>query len=386
MDAVVLGGEPPAETLVAPASAAVARFEHAADGDRRGPGVELGQVPEGLYLGAVDAERELPDARVREDRAVVVPLVVELDRHRQLQVRDLELKLAGAKVRAKVGVVAVAVVAEVDLETLQVLVDAELEDDAHLARLGGGGGLLGPEADAPRLPAAEGAVGLENLQALRLVRKAAFAELEDVGRPWVRVGIIDAHGRGVGSRADHLRRAIARRRAAREGPYVVFGDVPRPIGLRAGRAAENPERGWLGRPRPCGAEEEQGDDGRGAAGGAGAACQAHVGDVSFGFRARECLISCERRVERRRISQITQAIRGESAGRSARAGREHASGRLGLRLSRRPRGVKNTTTLRGPSSTPRRGRDSTPRGGTALAADKLRPRRVTSRDLFSRRS
>mmetsp|Transcript_17402 Transcript_17402/g.60136 ORF Transcript_17402/g.60136 Transcript_17402/m.60136 type:complete len:268 (-) Transcript_17402:1114-1917(-) len=267
MDAVVLGGEPPADggargaasALVAPASAAfargVARFEHAADGDRRGPGVELGQVPEGLYLGAVDAERELPDARVREDRAVVVPLVVELDRHRQLQVRDLELKLAGAKVRAKVGVVAVAVVAEVDLETLQVLVDAELEDDAHLARLGGGGGLLGPEADAPRLPAAEGAVGLENLQALRLVRKAAFAELEDVGRPWVRVGIIDAHGRGVGSRADH----------------VVFGDVPRPIGLRAGRAAENPERGWLGRPRPCGAEEEQGDDGRGAAGGAAAA-------------------------------------------------------------------------------------------------------------------
>mmetsp|Transcript_2467 Transcript_2467/g.8122 ORF Transcript_2467/g.8122 Transcript_2467/m.8122 type:complete len:254 (+) Transcript_2467:249-1010(+) len=253
MDAVVLGGEPPAETLVAPASAAVARFEHAADGDRRGPGVELGQVPEGLYLGAVDAERELPDARVREDRAVVVPLVVELDRHRQLQVRDLELKLAGAKVRAKVGVV--AVVAEVDLKAFQVLVDAELEDDAHLARLGGGGGLLGPEADAPRLPAAEGAVGLENLQALRLVRKAAFAELEDVGRPWVRVGIIDAHGRGVGSRADH----------------VVFGDVPRPIGLRAGRAAENPERGWLGRPRPCGAEEEQGDDGRGAAGGAAAA-------------------------------------------------------------------------------------------------------------------
>ena len=55
MDGVVLGGEPPAR--------GVARSEHAADGDIRGLGVELGQLPEGRYLGAVDAERELPDAR-----------------------------------------------------------------------------------------------------------------------------------------------------------------------------------------------------------------------------------------------------------------------------------------------------------------------------------
>mmetsp|Transcript_17398 Transcript_17398/g.60101 ORF Transcript_17398/g.60101 Transcript_17398/m.60101 type:complete len:261 (-) Transcript_17398:1217-1999(-) len=258
MDAVVLGGEPPADggargaasALVAPASAAVARFEHAADGDRRGPGVELGQVPEGLYLGAVDAERELPDARVREDRAVVVPLVVELDRHRQLQVRDLELKLAGAKVRAKVGVV--AVVAEVDLETLQVLVDAELEDDVHLARFGGG--LLGPEADAPRLPAAEGAVGLENLQALRLVRKAAFAELEDVGRPWVPAGA--AVGAGGFSKGGRRRRASRNHRRARARGRVARGS-PTSRDRSAARGARGPLRCLRGcspsdRP-PCGA-------------------------------------------------------------------------------------------------------------------------------------
>ena len=225
MDGVVLGGEPPAD--------GGARSEHAADGDIRGLGVELGQLPEGLDLGAVDAERELRP-RVREDRAVVVPLVVEPQEGPlagsvpEVVRRDLVPVLAGAehaKVRAKVGVG--AFVAEVDLEAAQVPVDAELEDDVHrIARFGGG--LLGPEADAPRLLAAEGAaaVGVEFSEArvLRPVRKAAFAELEDVERPWVPAGAaVGAGGVSEGGRRrrasrNHRRLARARRRVYRGSP------------------------------------------------------------------------------------------------------------------------------------------------------------------------